>query len=863
MSQIALLTIGYPGNGKSATANTILGYDAFSKNNSTAKIVTEPCVHTSTDKTITVVDGLCLMGLDEDTLFDAQTAVQMCGGPGLSSVLVVLRFGEKFSEEEAKLVEVARNVFGPNILRDFGVCLVTHGDDFKYAVEEGEEDSKTLDVWYQKQKGKLRALFSECGNRCVMFDNRTKDPKEKGRLLNIVRNLSKNGSKRYTTEDFRKLHRRTFPMSHNKQLQMTFRRRLVEIREIIKSNPCEQILEQILRNLGDISEEAKQIFNSEQYIQNVISEVQVLTRSIKPLLRRKRDSDRQFVSAETQEKHDARQKPQSTASDDSMAQKDKLSNDINILVLGRSGNGKSSTGNTILGSPEFRVNAGTTASNSSIESKRNTWGYLSIRVVDGPSLEDAVLEASTNLDKMFSSIKEALQMCNYSFNGLVVVLKFGQRFTKQEKDAIVMIKSILGKDVLRKYGVCVMTYGDNFDNEMEESDGLEFIDWCKQQTGEIADLFQECSYRCVLFDNKTKDEEKQSDQRQTLFRFINSNLKYSEAEFLEAEKDFQDLSLQCAMPLLEQATTTNLARVRDKLQEIELEFPRNDEKYKKELERMKEALQQYRMNLESLGQNSSIDYLKQLVTAVELQINSKLKLCQQTEELKRLDSETHRLRHNVAFTNVPLGDSQAKGPAISLYPGNLLPSSTQQEETLRYIENLREFQHYAFERWKSANTGQPRCRTVQKQELVDDIEARLREAASRGERNETLDALLAHLTEMKDRLSFEIRSDKDVAPGPRSYQHPLETVSVENEFELLEYPHEHTPVVCASYTYPANSYPVSYPSERGYYGQKKSSCISAQNISETMKKLPKTVTNKWKTMKNYFKRLYKTFDQFV
>uniref|UniRef100_A0A2C9M5X3 AIG1-type G domain-containing protein n=1 Tax=Biomphalaria glabrata TaxID=6526 RepID=A0A2C9M5X3_BIOGL len=704
-----------------------------------------------------------------------------------------------------------------------------------------------------------------------MVDNRTKDPKEKGRLLSIVRNLSKSGSKRYTIEDFHKLHRRTFPVSHNKQLKMTFRRRLVEIREIIKSNPCEQILEQILRDLNVISEEAKQIFHSEQYIQNVIIEVQMLTRSIKPLLGGKQNSDRQFVSPETLEKHDARQKPQSTASDDSMAQKDKLSNDINILVLGRSGNGKSSTGNTILGSPEFRVNAGTTATNSSIESKSKTWGNLSIRVVDGPSLEDAVLEASTNLDKMLSSIKEALQQCDYSFHGLVVVLKFGQRFTKQEKDAIVMIKSILGKDVLRKYGVCVMTYGDNFDNEMEESDGLEFIDWCKQQTGEIADLFQECSYRCVLFDNKTKDEEKQSDQRQTLFRFINTNLKYSEAEFLEAEKDFQDLSLQCAMPLLEQATTTNLAKVRDKLQEIELEFPRNDEKYKKELERMKEALQQYRMNLESLGQNSSIDYLIQLVTTVELQINSKLKLCQQTEELKRLDSETQRLRHNVAFSNVSSGDSQAAGLASSLYPGNLLQSNTQQEETLSYIENLRQFLHNAYRLCNSAKTTDPIYRINQKQELVDDIEARLREAESRGERNETLDELLAHLTEMKDRLSFEIRSDKDVAPGPSFYQHPLETVSVENDFQLLVYPHEHTPVVYASYTDPANSYHSSYPStvndhsqsERGYYGQKKSSCISAKNISETMKKLPKRVTNKWKTMKNFFKRLYKSFDQIV
>ncbi|KAI8795298.1 GTPase IMAP family member [Biomphalaria glabrata] len=844
MSQIALLTIGYPGNGKSATANTILGYDAFSKNNSTAKIVTEPSVHTSTDKTITVVDGLCLMGLDEDTLFDAQTAVQMCGGSGLSSVLVVLRFGEKFSEEEAKLVDVARNVFGPNILRDFGVCLVTHGDDFKYAVDEGEEDSKTLDGWCQKQRGKLRALFSECGNRCVMFDNRTKDPKEKGRLLSIVRNLSKNGSKRYTIENFHKLHRRAVPMSHNKQLQMTFRRRLEGIRGKLQSDPSAYDFERMLKELRDISEEATQAFQDKEYIQTVIHEAQVLTKSIKSLQEKYfllSNSD-QIVDTQTktgasgqatvqdfdpltfdteyfrqvsQKKADsekvyndlleknvrqldtnhkppalsaqaARSKHEVNAEDEPKAKSIQPLDDISILIVGRSGNGKSSTGNSILGGREFQINSATTSTKSSVQSQRKKVGNLGVLVVDGPSLEDVALNASTNLDEMLGSFKEALQQCDYSFNGVAVVLKFGQRFTKQEKDAIVMIKSILGKEVLRKYGVCVMTYGDNFDNEMEGNDRLEFIDWCRQQTGEIADLFEECSYRCVLFDNKTQEDEVQSVQRGKLFNLINTQIRYSEDEFVEAEEDFKELSIQCAIPLLEQATNTILAHVREKMLQLELEAPRDSETYKRDMESLLQALQQYKTNIESLGHHSSTIFQIQLIDTVQLQINSKLRLCQQTEELKQLD---------VAKQNL-LGT-----PSIGFGA----------EENGSYLDQTTEFVGKTFNRWSLSNQKAPTDRLKEKQSMIRDIDRHLKVAARRSENNKDLDHEIAKLIEMKEKLTLEVQAEGDHG-FEMIYPHPVQSSS--NPM----YPSAHRTAANTAYNYGQDP--------QGHFGYQANSSVS-------------------------------------
>ncbi|CAL1546311.1 unnamed protein product [Lymnaea stagnalis] len=94
------------------------------------------------------------------------------------------------------------------------------------------------------------------------------------------------------------------------------------------------------------------------------------------------------------------------------------------------------------------------------------------------------------------------------FDALIFVMKYGVRFTKQEKDAVQMVKSIFGENVFRDWGILVFSYGDNFDLDTED-DGMTFEDWCREQTGHIKLLFEEVNYRCVIFDNKSTKKEKE------------------------------------------------------------------------------------------------------------------------------------------------------------------------------------------------------------------------------------------------------------------------------------------------------------------------------------------------------------------
>ncbi|KAK6978491.1 GIMAP protein [Biomphalaria glabrata] len=226
-------------------------------------------------------------------------------------------------------------------------------------------------------------------------------------------------------------------------------------------------------------------------------------------------------------------------------------NHYTFLFIGKTGTGKSSLCNSISGTNEFVESDSGISVTSEPQSATSTHFCKTVTVVDTPGIMDTSVNSNEAKIKSLEEMYKAISLCPPSGRrAIILVLKYSDRFTKENETCIYIVEKIFGDECLEKCCIILFTHGDQFDENNEEQDvPFTFEEWCLQQKGELGKLFEKCKKRIVLFRKNDEDKEMNQIQIESLLKTADSlDESYTDQKFEDAKRKHERVKLESILP---------------------------------------------------------------------------------------------------------------------------------------------------------------------------------------------------------------------------------------------------------------------------------------------------------------------------